>query len=130
LKRTTSQERIDHHEHELGHKIREARPAARQGDIFTPQIAAEFRRLIAITMQPGDGPRIKKSLKSSEPVVLHLRVNDHYPKKVPLQSTPPTLLMNLPRLQPEVEYRVIGHDLALLDVKANLVVDFIPAAIP
>src|SRR5437868_14702272 len=60
LKRTDSQEKIVHHEHELGHKIREARPAAKQGDIFTPEIAAEFRRLIAITMQPGDGVRIKK----------------------------------------------------------------------
>jgi hypothetical protein len=130
LKRTTSQERIGRHERQLGHEIREARLAAKQGDIFTPEIAAEFRRLIALTMQPGTSGRIRESLKSSEPVVLRLRVNDRYPKNVPLQSSPPTLLMNLPHLPPEVEYRVVGHDLALLDVKANLIVDLINNAIP
>ena len=31
---------------------------------------------------------------------------------------------------PEVEYRVVGHDLLLRDVEANLVVDLIPNAIP
>ncbi len=130
LKRTGSQENIAHHEHELGRRIREARSEAKQGDIFTPEIAAEFRRLISLAMQPGNSGRIKESLKSSEPVVLRLRVNDRYPKTVPLQSTPPTLLMNLPRLPPELEYRMVGHDLALLDVKANLIVDLINDAIP
>jgi len=129
LKPTASPDKIGHHENELGHRIREERREAKQGDIFTPEIAAEFKRLIGMTMQPGNGGKIRQSLKSSEPVALRLKVNEPYPKVVPLQSTPPTLLMNLPRLQPEVEYRVIGHDLALLDVKANLIVDLIPNAI-
>ena len=130
LKRTESPEKIGRHEHELGHRIREARSGAKQGDIFTAEIAAEFRRLIALTMKPGNSGRIKESLKSSEPVVLRLRVNERYPENLPLQSTPPTLLMNLPRLPPELEYRMVGRDLALLDVKANLIVDLIDNAIP
>src|SRR5882724_620380 len=102
LKRTGSHEKIAHHEHELERRIREARHAAKQGDIFTPEIATEFRRLIAFAMKPGNADKVKQSLKSSEPVVLRVRVNDRYPKNAPLQSTPPTLLMNLPRLPPEV----------------------------
>jgi len=130
LKPTASPEKIMHHERELRHRIREARRSAKAGDIFTPEISGEFRRLIGLAMQAGSASRIKGSLDSDEPVALRLRVNDAYPERVPLQSTPPTLLLNLPHLPAEVEYRVVGHDLALLDVKANLIVDLITKAIP
>jgi hypothetical protein len=33
-------------------------------------------------------------------------------------------------LPDEIAYRVVSHDLVLLDVRANLVLDFIPAVIP
>jgi len=130
LKRTPSQAKIAHHQRELAHKIREARERAKQGDIFTPEISSEFKRLIAIAMQGRDATRVKQSLKSAEPVNLQLRVNDAYPTHVPLQSTPPTLLLNLPDLPAELDYRPVGHDLVLHDAKANLIVDFIPNAIP
>jgi hypothetical protein len=130
LKRTPSQEKIEHHEKELAHELREARRPARQGDIFSPEISSEFRRLIALAMQGQNAGRVEKSLKSAEPVQLKLEVNHKYPSNVPLQSTPPTLLENLPKLPPELEYRVVGHYLVLLDSKANLIVDFIPNAIP
>jgi hypothetical protein len=75
--------------------------------------------------------RIEKSLKHAEPVRMpRLRINHAYPEHVPLQSTPPTLLQNLPRLPPDIEYRIVGHDLTLLDAKANLIIDLIPNAIP
>ncbi len=130
LKRTPSQEKIQHHQHELAHKIREARRGAREGDIFTVAISAEFRRLIGIAMRGQNAARVEESLKSAEPVKLRLRVNEAYPSGVPLQSTPPTLLLNLPKLPQEVEYRVAGHDLVLLDVKAKLIVDVVPSAVP
>ena len=99
---------------------------ARQGDIFTPEISAEFRRLIGITRQGPEAQRIHESLKHAEPLRPRpLRVNAAYPAKVPLQSTPPSLLLNLPKLPPELEYRVVGHDLILRDIEANLIVDFI-----
>src|SRR5213078_5388298 len=62
LKRTEASEKIARHEHELGHRIREARHSAKQGDIFSPQISTEFRRLIAFAMTPGNADRVKKSL--------------------------------------------------------------------
>jgi hypothetical protein len=125
LKSSPSQGHIAHHEHELARLIREARKTAKPGDIFTPEIAAEIRRLIAIAMQPGDGKNIRQSLHSSEPVQLNLNINQSYPSHVPLQSTPPSLLVNLPPLPPDLEYRVIGRDLILLDTKANLIVDIV-----
>jgi hypothetical protein len=125
LKSTPSQEKISHHETQLRHAVREARKNARPGDIFTPEIAVEIRRLITIAMQPGDGNHIAQSLRHAEPVHLHLDINDSYPALVPLQSSPPSLLENLPPLPPEIEYRITGSDLVLLDAKANLIVDVI-----
>ena len=129
LKSTSSSEGLRAHEKKLAHEIREARRKAKQGDIFTPEIAQEFRRLMRLAVQ-GDPTPVKQSLKRAEPVTLALRINDPYPDPSPLQSTPPTLLANLPKLPPELDYRIIGGSLALRDVKANLILDFIPNAIP
>jgi hypothetical protein len=115
---------------ELARGIREARASAKQGDIFSPKIAAEFRRLIGFAMQPQDRARVKGSLQSAEPVKLRVRVGDAYPDGIPLQSTPPTLLLNLPALPQDIDYRVVDHTLVLRDVKANLILDYIPSAIP
>jgi hypothetical protein len=130
LKPTHSQGEILQHQRELARTIREARAQAAQGEIFSPEIAAEFRRLIAKTMQGQEGIRIHKSLRRSEPVRIPLHVNDTYPEKLPLQTTPPTLLLDLPKLPEELDYRVVGNNLVLRDVEANLIVDYIPQAIP
>lgn len=127
---TDSPSAISHYEHQLERKIREARPHAKQGDIFTPDIATEFRRLIGLATQGTGEARIEKSLEHAEPVEVKLRVNETYPSGVPLQSTPPTLIMNLPRLPKELEYRIAGRDLVIRDTEANLIVDFIPGMIP
>jgi hypothetical protein len=131
LKPTNSSEAIEHHEHHFAHRLREARSSARQGNIFTPEIAAEFRRLVGIAMQGPGAVRIRESLQRAAPVHTHtISVNRAYPDGLPLESTPPSLLLNLPPLPPEVEYRVVAHDLILRDIDANLVVDVIPNAIP
>jgi hypothetical protein len=131
LKPTNSPDAIEHYEHRLAHRIREERSGDARGGIFTPAVSAEFRRLIAATMQAPEARQILKSLRDTQPAqVPVIRVNSMYPSGAPLQSTPPSLLLNLPSLPPEVEYRVIGHALVLRDVEANLIVDFIPNAIP
>jgi hypothetical protein len=129
LKPTKEPQEITNHEEALAANIREARRNAKQGDIFTPPVAEEFRRLIAITMKGERASHIRASLRHAEPVRLSLAVNDAYPRAVPLQSTPPTLLLNLPQLPKEMEYRIVGRALVLRDVDANIVVDFIPEAI-
>ena len=130
LKPTSSPAKIMRHQHEFARRIRAARRQALPGDIFSADISAEFRRLIAITMQGPEAARIRESLANAEPVRLRLRVNRIYPPYVPLQSTPPTLLLNLPKLPAEVEYRVVDHALVLRDVGADLIIDFMTNAIP
>jgi hypothetical protein len=43
---------------------------------------------------------------------------------------PPQVLAALPRLPEDLEYRFIGSRLILLDVHAQIVVDFIEDALP
>lgn len=130
LKSTASPEKIIELQHALANKIRTARPHAAPGNVFTPPIAAEFRRLIQITMHGHQADRIHASLQRGEPVKGNIEVNHPYPAVVPVETTPPSLLLNLPKLPAGLEYRVVAHELVLHDVDANLVVDFIPRAIP
>jgi hypothetical protein len=130
-KPTESTEKIEHHQHKLRRAIAAQRAGAIQGNIFTPAISAEFRRLIAIAYHP-DAKHIRESLQRGEPGtrLLRIRVNREYPDKAPLQTMPPSLLLNLPPLPPEVEYRVVGRTLILRDIDANLIVDVSTDVIP
>src|SRR5947207_11026201 len=130
-KQTESAAKLKEYQLALTAKIRVARPQARQGDIFTPDVTKIFQRLIAMSFSGPKGEKLRASLRHAEPVKsLNLQVNDNYPEGVPLQSTPPSLLLDLPKLPPEVEYRIAGRDLVLRDVKANIIVDFINNVIP
>lgn len=74
---------------------------------------------------------MRTSLRNDEPVSdVPVRVNAVYPEHIPLQTTPPSILLNLPELPRELDYRIVGHTLVLRDVGANLIVDYIPGAIP
>ena len=131
LKPTDSAETIVRHERNLALRIREARPDAAAGNIFTPAITGEFRRLIGISLKGPDAALIRESLRHAEPPPTQpLPVNGTYPAGLPLQSTPPSLLLNLPDLPKGLEYRVVGQNLVLLDPEANLIVDCLSGAIP
>ena len=116
-------------QNELANKVRVARAGVRQGAIFTPEIAEFVRRQIAATLASKDGQKIRASLQNAEPVNLSLQVNESYPEDVPLQSTPPSLLLNLPELPKGLEYRLLGRELVLRDVDANIIVDYVPNAV-
>lgn len=45
-------------------------------------------------------------------------------------ATPPTLLMHLPLLPKELQYRIVGSTLVLYDMSSDLIVDFMPNAVP
>jgi hypothetical protein len=128
---TNSPEKLAETQQERAAKVSALRQDAKQGDIFTPEIAAYFRRQISAALAGRDGGKIRASLRHAEPVApLALHVNEVYPQGIPLQSTPPTLLLNLPPLPKELEYRIVGRSLVLHDIVPNIIVDFIPNAIP
>jgi len=129
-KPTNSTEEITSRQRELAAKIRALRPEAKRGDIFTTSISAEFHRLIGMSWKGSDARHMKASFEHSEPVRVPLQINREYPAGIPLQSTPPTLLRNLPTLPKELEYRVVGRRLVLRDITADLIVDFTGDIIP
>jgi hypothetical protein len=130
-KTTKRQEQIVGRRHSLADAIREARPAAKQGDIFTPEVAPEFLKVIRATLHGANAANVRKTIRQGEPVMgVHLAVNGAYPEHLPRTTVPPTLLLRLPRLPDKLAYRIVDHDFVLQDTEARLVVDFIPGALP
>ena len=131
LKETKEPAKIEAAEEYMAARIRAARAGAKHGDIFTPQISNEFRRLLNPETKGEDGKDAKEILKDDAPApgAVPMKVNAKYPEGKALPTVPATLLGALPTLPEQVEYRVINKDLILRDVDANIIVDFIPNAI-
>jgi hypothetical protein len=112
----------------LAAKVRTARKDARQGDIFTPEVAALFRRLIYPELKGAEGRETKGNIRD-EHATVPLKVNAKYPTSQPLPTVPPNVLASLPQLPMDVEYRIADGHLILRDVDADIIVDYIPNAI-
>jgi hypothetical protein len=133
LKPTSDIATLETEREALRKALQAARPNAKQGDLFTPDVAKVFRRILARTMAGSEGAKIRASLAHAEPLAsVDLKVNVVYPNinGQPIQSVPPTLLQNLPRLPKGLEYSIAGKTLALRDADANMVVDLLPDALP
>ena len=57
------------------------------------------------------------------------QINAKYAEGKSLPSVPSNLLMNLPTLPHELEYRIIGNNLILRDTGADIIVDFMLNAV-
>ena len=94
-------------------------------------IRAYLRRQIARALAGPDGRAIRQSIMEDNPGRVQLRVNGRYPDGVPLTTMPPPILGGAAASCPKhVEYRFIGTRLILLDVHAQLVVDYMDEALP
>lgn len=128
-----SAEEITAHKNALAKKIREARPNAKQGDIFTPEVSKRIREFFRVQFKgrSKEAKLVRNTLREAEQLKdIRLRVGMAYPEKLPFETVPAGLLRDLPLLPEDVQYRIVGHDLILLDNVANIVIDFIPEAKP
>lgn len=131
-KNVTDPSLIAKHEQTLAQAIRALRPNAKRGDIFTPAVQKLVTEIVkakldanARTAILGEGnPRSGES-----PAPVELAVHAAYPSNAPVSTMPPSFLMAMPTLPPEVEFRFVGHTLILRDTKANIIVDLMPNAI-
>jgi hypothetical protein len=122
---------IAKHEKQVADAIRALRPNAKQGEIFTPGVS----RMITATIKQkmNSNPDAKATVLGegnprsgeSAPAVT-LAVNAPYPTAAPLSSVPPSVLMALPTLPKELEFRFVGRNLILRDTNANMIVDVVP----
>jgi hypothetical protein len=128
---TKSQAEITARAAGLGKGIVAARAQAKQGDIFTPELSAFVATLIKQEYARRPAPVIEtrddqqEELPNFEP-----QVNQLYPTTYPLATFPPALLPLLPPLPEQIEYRIVRDNLVLRDIEANLILDFMPRAVP
>ena len=128
---TRSQEEIAARATALGNAIIASRPQAKQGDIFSPEVAAFLSTLIRQEYQRRSEPvRETREDQQDELPDFEPKVNQIYPTTYPLATFPPALLPVLPPLPEEIEYRIVRDYLVLRDIEANVILDFIPGAVP
>ena len=114
---------------ELASRILKAFPDWKQGAIFTPEVSALFKRRIAEVISGPDGANVKGAIFDDAPGDMAVKVFTEYPSGVPIATLPAQMLKLFPVLPKELEYRFLGPNLILMDIKAFLIVDVIPDAI-
>jgi len=122
-------ERADH----LAAGLQQARVGVKQGAVFSPPVAREFRRILAEDAKARtatDRADIMDEVPSKAPVVNALYPTDSPQGPTALASFPPALLKVLPELPETIEYRFLAHALVLRDAVANIIVDYLPDAAP
>jgi len=131
LKETKDPAQIKASQDGLAQKIREARQDAKPGEIFTPEIRQLFRRLMYPETKGADGAETKAAIAEEKQELkdVKIRVNASYPDDAPLMTVPPNILAALPKLPEDLEFRFVSKHMILLDVHANLIVDYVLNAI-
>jgi hypothetical protein len=124
-------EMIAAHQQALARKIREARPHAKPGNIFTSDARDAFRHAIRSVFQDPQNATASSTVRQRKTSTgVRLQVNGIYPDAIAETTFPPTLLQQLPTLPEELAYRIVGRELVLVDRRANLVVDLLHEALP
>jgi hypothetical protein len=124
-------EMIAAHQQALARKIREARPHAKSGNMFTSGAREAFRHAIRSVFQDPQNATARATVRQRKTgTAVRLQVNGIYPDAIAETTFPPTLLQQLPTLPEELAYRIVGRELVLVDRRANLVVDLLHEALP
>lgn len=109
--------------------IRALRPNAQQGNLFSADIATVLKSEIDTAFK---SPRVDLMRDELEEQA-EGQTDDRQPEvNQPLQAprVPPVLLSALPPLPEQLQFDFTGRALVLRDVDANIVIDFIPDALP
>ena len=115
----------------LANALIAARAQAKPGDIFTPEVATILATLIKQEYSRRSEPvQETRDDQQDELPDFVPTVNQVYPTTYPLATFPATLLPLLPPLPEQLEYRVVQHYLVIRDVEANVIIDFMPNAVP
>jgi hypothetical protein len=124
LKPTDLPEMIAAYQQVLARKIREARPHAKPGDIFTPAACEAFRHASRAALQGPHAAGSRAYMERGAPTpTMRLVVNEVYTDTEPITTISPALLAAFPLLPAEVAYRIVGRTLIVTDVESRLIVD-------
>lgn len=121
---TVNPDEIEAFEQRLADRIRHARHSRRY-QVFVPAMERQIKRLLSARADEGTIAAIMDDGPGEPDVDIH----DNYSKELSLATMPVNILLVLPELPPDVQYRFIGRNLVLYDVRANIVIDEIKRAI-
>ena len=130
LGKEASPKQVDDNQRAFAALIQKARATAQRGDIFTPEMSAYAKRVLARVFGGAEGKQLRASIMDENVKPMTLKVNQRYPDEIPLTTMPPEVLQALPTLPEELEYRFVGENLILLDPHAHIIADFIVDALP
>jgi len=110
--------------------VQSSRSGFKQGVIFSPAIAAHFKKLMAVELSVAEKAELRKEVIEAENKAVAVRVNYPYPETQEILEMPATLLQVLPQLPKQLKYRFVGRHMLLVDRENALIVDYITNAVP
>jgi len=130
LSKDSTPEQINAYRTTLQDSLRSARPNAKRGEFFRPETAEFIRRTLKTEFQGKDRRELREQIFETETQGVVLRVNYPYAQSAELSEMPATLLTKLPQLPKELRYRFVGRYMLLVDRESNVIIDFMPDALP
>jgi hypothetical protein len=130
LSKDSTPEQIHAYRTALEVSLRNARPNATRGEFFLPATADYIRRTLKTEFQGKDRKELREQIFETETQGVVLRVNYPYAQSAELSEMPATLLTKLPPLPKELRYRFVGRNMLLVDRESDLIIDFMPDALP
>lgn len=130
LSKDSTPEAITSHKKASENGVRLARSGAKPGDIITADTAAYLRRMIRAEFKGEDRGEVKATILDAETAGVPLKVNYPYPETKEVSTVPPTLLLKLPQLPKEINYRFAGRHMLLIDKENGLILDYMLNALP
>ena len=130
LSKDSTAEQINAYRTTLQDSLRSARPNAKRGEFFRPETADYIRRTLKTEFQGKDRKELREQVFETETQGVILRVNYPYAQSAELSEMPATLLTKLPQLPKELRYRFVGRNMLLVDRESDVIIDYMPDALP
>ncbi len=130
LSKDSTPEQIHAYRTALEQSMRSARAGAKRGELFRPETADYIRRTLKMEFQGKDRQQLRETIFEAETQGVVLRVNYPYAQTAEFSEMPATLLTKLPQLPKEVRYRFVGRNMLLVDRESNVIIDYMPDALP
>jgi hypothetical protein len=129
LSSTPSAAELAARQESLAEALRANRKTARPGDVIPAVVGALVRQAVNEDMRRRSAAD-KRGAFEEVPNGPVPQVNQTYPADAALATVPPLLLANLPRLPDNLQYRFYARHIVILDGDAEIVVDYVPNALP
>ena len=130
LSKEAKPEQIDAYQKSFVEALQGMRAGTKPGYIFNTETADYFRAIIKSEFRPVEKSEIRQTILEADTKGVPLKVNYPYPETKELTQIPPPVLLKFPQLPKEVKYRYVGRNLLLVDTDNNLIVDYMPNALP